>query len=60
LFVAQHRPFATLFTRTAQPGQWLNDDFATLDATVPLAGQALPLREVYRKVPVSGAETRNG
>lgn len=49
LFVDQYRPFASVYTRTNVPDEWLNHDYRTLDSIVKLGDLALPMEAIYRK-----------
>ena len=49
LFVDQYRPFASVYTRTPVPDEWLNHDYRTLDLTVRLGDLSLPMAAIYRK-----------
>ncbi len=49
LFVDQNRPFATTYSQTDVPDEWLNHDYHSLDATVRLGELTLPMAEIYRK-----------
>ncbi|GAB3706633.1 hypothetical protein GCM10027592_40290 [Spirosoma flavus] len=49
LFVDQYRPFASVYTRTNVPDEWLNHDYRTLESVVHLGDLALPMETIYRK-----------
>lgn len=49
LFVDQCRPFASVYTRTNVPDEWLNHDYRTLDSVVKLGDLELPMEAIYRK-----------
>jgi Uma2 family endonuclease len=49
LFVDQTRPYATTYSRTNVPDEWLNHDYRTLDLTVRLGTLELPMSAIYRK-----------
>ncbi|MBO0937838.1 Uma2 family endonuclease [Fibrella sp. HMF5335] len=49
LFVDQYRPYATVYSRTNVPDEWLNHDYRTLDSTVRLGDLELPMSAIYRK-----------
>lgn len=49
LFVDQYRPFASVYTRTEVPDEWLNHDYRTLDSIVRLGDLELPMEAIYRK-----------
>ena len=51
LFVDQTQPFASVYSRTGVPDEWLNHDYRTLEAVVKLGGLALPMTDIYRKTP---------
>ena len=50
LFVDQLKPFASAYTRTETPDQWLNHDYRTLEAVVRLGDLHLPMQGIYRKM----------
>lgn len=50
VYVAQNRPYLTVYERTDQPDVWLNTDYRTLDSVAKLGDLALPLREIYHKI----------
>lgn len=50
VYVAQHRPYVTVYERTDQPDVWKNTDYKTLDSVAQLGELSLPLREIYHKV----------
>lgn len=50
IYVAQDRPYLTVYERTDQPDVWLNTDYKSLDSVAKLGELTLPLREVYHKV----------
>ena len=49
LFVDQYRPFASVYSRTGVPDEWLNNDYRTLDSVVRMGDLQLPMAAVYRK-----------
>ena len=54
LFVDQYRPFASVYTRTNVPDEWLNHDYRSLESTIRLGGTPpgtleLPMSAIYRK-----------
>ncbi|MBD2701042.1 Uma2 family endonuclease [Spirosoma sp. BT702] len=49
LFVDQYRPFASVYTRTNVPDEWLNHDYRTMESVVQLGDLALPMATIYRK-----------
>ncbi len=50
VYVAQNRPYLTIYERTDQPDVWLNTDYKSLDSVAKLGDLTLPLREVYHKI----------
>lgn len=50
LFVDQYRPFASVYTRTNVPDEWLNHDYRTLDSVVRLGDMELPMARIYQKI----------
>lgn len=50
LFVDQYRPFASVYSRTGVPDEWLNHDYRTLDSVVRLGDLELPMAAIYRKM----------
>ena len=49
LFVDQYRPFASVYSRTGVPDEWLNNDYRTLDSVVRMGDLELPMAAIYRK-----------
>ena len=49
LLVDQTRPFASVYSRTGNPDEWLNHDYRTLESVVRLGNLALPMQGIYRK-----------
>jgi Uma2 family endonuclease len=49
LFVDQLQPFASVYSRTNVPDEWLNHDYRTLESTVRLGTLELPMSAIYRK-----------
>ena len=49
LFVAQTQAYASVYSRTGVPDEWLNHDYRTLEAGVKLGDLALPMADIYRK-----------
>jgi Uma2 family endonuclease len=49
LFVDQLQPFASVYSRTNVPDEWLNRDYRTLESTVRLGALELPMSAIYRK-----------
>ena len=49
LFVDQYRPFASVYSRTGVPDEWLNNDYRTLDSVVRMGDLELPMAAVYRR-----------
>lgn len=50
VYVAQKRPYVTIYERTDQPDVWLNTDYKSLDSVAKLGDLTLPLREIYHKI----------
>ncbi len=50
LFVDQDQPFASVYSRTGNPDEWLNQDYRSLTATVRMGDLTLPMQDIYRKV----------
>lgn len=50
VYVAQNRPYLTIYERTETPNVWLNTDYKSLDSVARLGDLTLPLREVYHKI----------
>lgn len=50
LFVDQYRPFASVYSRTGVPDEWLNHDYRTLDSVVRMGDLELPMVDIYRKL----------
>ena len=50
LFVDQYRPFASVYSRTGVPDEWLNNDYRTLDSVVRLGDLELPMAAIYREM----------
>ena len=49
LLVDQTRPFASVYSRTGNPDEWLNHDYRTLESIIRLGDLSLPMQEIYRK-----------
>lgn len=49
LFVDQYRPFASVYSRTGVPDEWLNNDYRTLDSVVRMGNLELLMAAIYRK-----------
>ena len=49
LFVDQYRPFASVYSRTGVPDEWLNNDYRTADSVVRTGDLELPMAATYRK-----------
>ena len=49
LFVEQTRPYASVYSRTNVPDEWMNHDYRTLENTVRLGDLELPMSAIYRK-----------
>lgn len=49
LLVDQTRPFASVYSRTGVPDEWLNHDYRTLDSIVRLGDLELPMEAIYRR-----------
>jgi Uma2 family endonuclease len=50
VFIDQAQPFASVYSRTNVPDEWLNHDYRSLEATVRLGTLELPMTAIYRKV----------
>ena len=53
LFVSQEDVFARVYSRTAQPNQWVDADYRLLNDVVMMDTLELPLRKIYRKTPLA-------
>lgn len=49
LFIDQLQPFASVYSRTNVPDEWLNHDYRSLESTVRLGTCELPMSAIYRK-----------
>jgi Uma2 family endonuclease len=49
LFVDQYKPFASVYTRTGRPDEWLNQDYRSLDGLVRIGDVQLPMQDIYPK-----------
>ncbi len=49
VFIDQLQPFASVYSRTNVPDEWLNHDYRTLESTVRLGTLELPMSAIYRK-----------
>ncbi len=49
LFVEQDRPFASVYSRTNVPDEWLNHDYRTVESVVRLGAVELSMQAIYRK-----------
>ncbi len=54
LFVDQRQPYASVYSRTGVPDEWLNHDYRTLEAIVKLGDLLLPMTDIYRKTTFGG------
>lgn len=50
VFIDQLQPFASVYSRTNIPDEWLNHDYRTLELTVRLGALELPMSAIYKKV----------
>ncbi len=50
VFVDQVQPFASVYSRTNVPDEWLNHDYRTLESTVRLGALDLPMWAIYKNV----------
>lgn len=50
IYIHQHKPFATVYTRTDDPTGWLNHDYVGLEAAFSFEGRRVSVRQLYRKV----------
>ena len=50
VYVAQNRPYVSVYERTDEPNVWKNTDYKTLDSVAQLGDLTLPLREIYHKI----------
>ncbi len=49
LFIDQTKPFASLYSRTGNPDEWLNHDYRTLESIIRLGDLTLLMQAIYRK-----------
>jgi len=50
LYVHQHTPLVTVYTRTPKPNQWLSEDFTRLESAIPFADKEISLEKLYHQV----------
>ena len=50
IFVEQHKPFISVFTRTKKPNEWLNIDYTDLNQRVRIFGKNILLQQLYDEV----------
>lgn len=50
VYVAQDRPYVSVWARTPTPNVWLNSDYRRLDEAVQLGDLSLPLTQIYHKI----------
>jgi Uma2 family endonuclease len=50
IYVHQHTPLVTVYTRTPKPNQWLSEDFTRLESAIPFAGKEISLEQLYHQV----------
>ncbi|MCK6695648.1 MAG: Uma2 family endonuclease [Thermoanaerobaculia bacterium] len=50
IYIHQHKPFVTVYTRTDDPTGWLNHDYVGLQAEFSFEGRRVSVRQLYRKV----------
>lgn len=49
LFVEQARPYATVYSRTNVPDEWLNHDYRSLENIIRIGDLELPMSAIYQK-----------
>ena len=49
LFVEQHLPCVSVYSRTNVPDEWLNHDYRSLESIVRMGEVELPMADIYRK-----------
>ena len=55
IYVEQHIPFVSVFTKQQDNRHWLNEDYDRVDVSVQLGDAAGPMRDIYHKVMVRSA-----
>lgn len=50
IYIHQHKPFVTVYTRTDDPTGWLNHDYVGMEATFLFEERQVSVRQLYRKV----------
>lgn len=50
IYLEQERAWASVYTRTEKPNEWLNIDLEGLDKNVMIQGNLISLQEIYRNV----------
>ena len=50
IYIHQHKPFVTVYTRTDDPTGWLNRDYLGLEASFTFENRDVDVRQFYRKV----------
>lgn len=50
IYIHQHKPFVTVYTRTEKSGEWLNRDFIGLESGFTFEGREVSVQQLYRKV----------
>jgi Uma2 family endonuclease len=50
IYIHQHTPLVTVYTRTPKPNQWLSEDFMQMNDAIPFAGKEISLEQLYHQV----------
>ena len=50
IFVEQHKPYISVFTKTKKPNEWLNADYNDLNQRIRILGKNISLQHLYDKV----------
>lgn len=57
IYVEQHIPFVSVYTKQQDNRHWLNEDYDRVDVSVQAGDAAVPMRDIYHKVLVNSAAT---
>ncbi len=49
LFIDQTKPFASVYSRTGNPDEWLNHDYRTLESVTRFGALTMPMQDIYRR-----------
>jgi Uma2 family endonuclease len=50
VYVAQRRPFVSVYTKNQDQLHWINEDYRSMEATVKVDGFEIAMKDIYRKI----------